>query len=328
MRHIAIVSCLLVFVLGSGSARADDGGVIVVPPYPGTPTTAVTETKTTTQTTNSCPIPICDTCTPCAAAPTPAATPPARRTTRTRRPVKKPPTKVVEGKRGPAGPAGSEGQQGPAGPKGDDGAPGASSISFMVDEPPGKNCPAGGQRVLVGIDADGNGDDTEVTSESYVCNGQDGKDGGNGRDGYSRIQLNLGTRVASIVSAGRPTGWSLAPELGMKFWVSETVEANVGAAWAPGLDRNMVITGTVCRRGLNSRFAGCIGGQYIGWNLEGGRALWHSGLALAIVKVVAVDTRYVDVSLEAGGGVGFDGYDENMQFSYGGTGQLAFTFKF
>jgi len=44
--------------------------------------------------------------------------------------------------------------------------------------------------------------------------------------------------------------------------------------------------------------------------------------------VVPIETKYVDVSLEAGGGVGFDGYDEDMQFAYGFTGQGTVTLKF
>lgn len=245
----------------------------------------------------------------------------------------KTPPKAIEGKPGPQGPAGPEGPQGPQGPKGDDGTDGQNGQASRIKvatEAPGKNCPAGGTHMMIGIDADGqNGlSDGEVETDVYVCNGKAGTDGERGRDGYSRIQIEVGTRFASIFSAGRPTGWSVAPELGMKYWLSPTVELDLGAAWAPGRDRNMVITGQVCRRGINSRIGFCLGGQYLGWNLEGGLALWHSALATAAVKFVPIETRHVDISFEAGGGVGFDGYDEAMQFAYGFTGRGALTVKF
>ena len=245
-----------------------------------------------------------------------------------RKPSKpKSPPKAAEVKQGPAGP------HGPAGPKGDDGERGADGRTTRikaVTEAPGKNCPAGGTHMMIGIDADGlNGlDDAEVESDVYVCNGKAGNDGERGRDGYSRIQIETGVRFASIFSAGRPNGYSVAPELGMKYWLSPTVEFDFGAAWAPGDDRNMVITGQVCRRGIGSSFGFCLGGQYLGWNLEGGLALWHSGLATAALKFVPLETRHVDLSFEAGGGVGFDGYDEDMQFAYGFTGRGALTVKF
>src|SRR5688572_3850453 len=57
--------------------------------------------------------------------------------------------------------------------------------------------------------------------------GLPGKDGERGRDGYSRIQVETGVRVASIFSAGRPNGYSVAPELGIKYWLSQTVELNL-----------------------------------------------------------------------------------------------------
>lgn len=323
MRHIISIACLIVVVvIGSGSARADgDDEDIVVDDFPGGDSSPQ---GTATDKPPAPPAPPA-TC-PCPTA-TPVATPP-RRTRTPRKPVK-PPQKAVEGKPGPRGPAGPAGPQGPAGPKGEDGADGASSVTLVVDEPPGTNCPAGGQRVLVGIDADSDGlAESEATSVSYVCNGVAGKAGGNGRDGYSRVQLNIGVRFASIVSDDRPTGWSVAPEVGIKLWFSQTFEGNFGAAWAPGLDRNMVVTGTVCRRGIGSRFGLCLGGQYIGWSLEGGRALWHSGLGIATLKVVPIETRHFDISLEAGGGIGFDGYDADMQFAYGATGQGTLTLKF
>lgn len=210
------------------------------------------------------------------------------------------------------------------------------------------DCPAGGLALTTR-----NGD--KVIDTKVVCDGRDGApgkpgergakgdkgdaglqgpkglpgtDGERGRDGYSRIQLEFGTRFTSVFSAGRPTGWSVAPEIGMKYWLSPTVEFDLGAAWAPGRDRNMVVTGQVCRRGIGSRIGFCLGGQYIGWNLEGGLALWHTGLATAAVKFVPIETRHVDLSFEAGGGLGFDGYDTDMQFAKNVGGSGKFTIKF
>lgn len=242
----------------------------------------------------------------------------------------KSPHKAPEAKPGEPGPPGP---QGPEGPKGDRGAAGANGLSSLIRvalEPSGKTCPAGGQHLMFGLDDDGDKKlaDGEVDTDVFICNGKAGNDGERGRDGYSRIQIETGVRFASIFSAGRPNGYSVAPELGMKYWLSPTVEFDFGAAWAPGDDRNMVITGQVCRRGIGSSFGFCLGGQYLGWNLEGGLALWHSGLATAALKFVPLETRHVDLSFEAGGGVGFDGYDEDMQFAYGFTGRGALTVKF
>jgi hypothetical protein len=78
------------------------------------------------------------------------------------------------GATGPAGPAGKDGAPGPAGPAGKDGAPGATSLVSIVREPPGANCAAGGQRIDVGIDSNGNQvlDANEVQKTAYVCDGE------------------------------------------------------------------------------------------------------------------------------------------------------------
>ncbi|HJL05441.1 MAG TPA: hypothetical protein RMH85_30350 [Polyangiaceae bacterium LLY-WYZ-15_(1-7)] len=51
----------------------------------------------------------------------------------------------------------------------------AAALVATSDEPAGMNCPSGGQRVDVGIDASGDGvlDAEEVDSTAYVCNGND-----------------------------------------------------------------------------------------------------------------------------------------------------------
>lgn len=76
----------------------------------------------------------------------------------------------LQGPQGPQGPAGPAGATGSAGPKGD---PGQTSLISLVNEPAGGNCAAGGKKVLVGIDSNGNGalDASEATSSAFVCNG-------------------------------------------------------------------------------------------------------------------------------------------------------------
>lgn len=75
---------------------------------------------------------------------------------------------------GPAGPQGEPGLPGEAGPPGLPGATGApGSRVLLTPIPPGGVCAAGGTRVDVGIDANGNGqlDATEVQQTANVCNG-------------------------------------------------------------------------------------------------------------------------------------------------------------
>lgn len=60
------------------------------------------------------------------------------------------------------------------------GAPGAEGISTeTTPEEPGTNCPAGGVRVDIGVDANRDGalDGDETTDTQFVCNGSDGEDG-------------------------------------------------------------------------------------------------------------------------------------------------------
>ena len=160
--------------------------------------------------------------------------------------------------------------------------------------------------------------------------GLPGKPGGMGRpgtDGTTLAQVALGFRAASILTADRPTGYSGAPEVSLEVWLGKTTEVELGVSWAPGGDRNMVITGVICKRGLGKRIGICFGGQYHGWNLEGGLALQHSGLAIVEVKVVPIETKYFDINLTAGVGGGFDGYDDEMQLAAGATGGINFSLK-
>jgi hypothetical protein len=71
------------------------------------------------------------------------------------------------------------GTVGLVGCSGDDGAPmpAANPLTRVVPESAGSNCPAGGQAVQYGIDANGNDqlDSEEVKGSSFVCNGSSSK---------------------------------------------------------------------------------------------------------------------------------------------------------
>jgi hypothetical protein len=65
---------------------------------------------------------------------------------------------------------------GAQGPAGDAGVAGATSLVVSTPELAGSHCAAGGVKLTAGPDTNGNGmlDSDEVTSTSYVCNGQSG----------------------------------------------------------------------------------------------------------------------------------------------------------
>jgi hypothetical protein len=77
---------------------------------------------------------------------------------------------------------GSDGADGADGQDGQDGADGLSALIRTELQSPGAICPAGGIRVLSGVDANRNGqlDAGEETQTSYLCNGEAGQDGGDG----------------------------------------------------------------------------------------------------------------------------------------------------
>lgn len=347
MRHMTMTVCSLMLLAAvQGTALADDMGEIPPPPTGGSCQAKVDECQnalTSCQEDVNDLLPIVATCKGWTLDETKkrleegtlTTTEPAKpkKPAKPKRPkTPKNPPQAVKGDPGPAGPQGPEG---PQGPKGDDGDDGLNMVFDFVEDPKASLCLRGGYRIIAGLDRDRNGkldpQEVERTSECHGMNGRDGKDGRSGRpgrDGNTLIQVGVGARAASIVSAGRPPGWSVAPELQLELWLSPTVEFTLGTAWAAGGDRNMVVTGQLCRRALNKRFGFCAGGQYHGWNLEGNLALWQSVLGIVSVKIVPIETRYVDVSFEAGAGAGGDGYDDEMQFAYGFTAQGTVTLKF
>ncbi len=80
---------------------------------------------------------------------------------------------------------GAAGSSGAAGSAGAAGNAGRTSLVAMTAEAAGANCPAGGTKISVGVDADGNGvlDAPEVSSTGHVCQGAPGAAGANGATG-------------------------------------------------------------------------------------------------------------------------------------------------
>jgi hypothetical protein len=64
-----------------------------------------------------------------------------------------------------------------AGCAGTDGAAGQNSLNRVIPEAAGANCPAGGQAIQFGLDANENStlDDEEVKGSAYACNGESAK---------------------------------------------------------------------------------------------------------------------------------------------------------
>lgn len=95
---------------------------------------------------------------------------------------------------------GSDGADGTDGQDGQDGADGLSALIRTELQSPGAICPAGGIRVLSGVDANRNGqlDAGEETQTSYLCNGEAGQDGGDGFNALlASTQIPSGTQCVS-----------------------------------------------------------------------------------------------------------------------------------
>lgn len=81
-------------------------------------------------------------------------------------------TFICNGATGPVGPNGEPGDPGAPGANGQPGADGLSTLIQVSAEPPGDNCPAGGQRIDAWLDLDRDGElDAELESPSttFVC---------------------------------------------------------------------------------------------------------------------------------------------------------------
>ena len=66
-----------------------------------------------------------------------------------------------------------------------DGVDGLNILVKVEEEPAGSNCVDGGKKVSFGYDTNESGvlDATEVTTSTFICNGEDGQDGEDGNDG-------------------------------------------------------------------------------------------------------------------------------------------------
>ena len=76
------------------------------------------------------------------------------------------------------------------GKEGAEGVDGLNLLVSMETEPTGTNCENGGTKVSFGYDQNGDGilASTEITSNTYVCNGSDGS---NGNDGVANINTEI-----------------------------------------------------------------------------------------------------------------------------------------
>ncbi|MEN9786971.1 MAG: hypothetical protein RLZZ299_2235, partial [Pseudomonadota bacterium] len=81
--------------------------------------------------------------------------------------------------------SGRDGVDGTNGTNGTNGTSAAPLLSTATPEAPGANCPAGGYRIDLGLDINGNGvlDSNEQMTPVYVCDGADGQDGAAGDTG-------------------------------------------------------------------------------------------------------------------------------------------------
>ncbi|MBX3203478.1 MAG: DUF1554 domain-containing protein [Labilithrix sp.] len=80
----------------------------------------------------------------------------------------------AQGAQGQTGAQGAQGQTGAQGAQGETGAQGAAGLNSLItmsEEPSGSNCPTGGKKIDVGVDANRNGvlDPSEIAQTAYVC---------------------------------------------------------------------------------------------------------------------------------------------------------------
>ena len=92
---------------------------------------------------------------------------------------------VCNGAPGANGATGPTGASGASGSNGTNGTNGLTTLVLVTGEPAGVNCPNGGNKILAGLDANGNSvlDANEVSTTAYVCTGANGTNGTNGVNG-------------------------------------------------------------------------------------------------------------------------------------------------
>ena len=88
------------------------------------------------------------------------------------------------------------------GTEGGDGEDGLNILVLTEIEPTGSNCANGGTKVSFGYDNDADGvlSSSEVSTSTYVCNGEDGDDGNDGNDGNAGV-ANINVQVLPLMAS-------------------------------------------------------------------------------------------------------------------------------
>jgi hypothetical protein len=155
------------------------------------------------------------------------------------------------------------------GTAGSSGASGKNSLVSVVAESVGGNCAGGGQKIMSGLDANGNGqlDSGEVSSTGYSCNGSSGVSGAAGQmslvtvtaesngancaAGGRKIQSGLDTNSNSVLDGG---------EVQSTSYVCNGLQGAVGATGAAGANgvsgKNALINNTTESAGGNCSTGG------------------------------------------------------------------------
>jgi hypothetical protein len=105
--------------------------------------------------------------------------------------------------------SGANGAQGAAGANGANGANGAASLFTLNVEAAGSNCTYGGNKMLSGVDTNGDGqlDNGETITTSYICNGAPGAQGAPGAIGETGTSTAWTTVTAAVSSMAANTGY-------------------------------------------------------------------------------------------------------------------------
>ncbi|WP_421765299.1 DUF7151 family protein [Ekhidna sp.] len=156
------------------------------------------------------------------------------------------------------------------GSNGTDGSHGYNTLSNVVTEPSGSNCPNGGILIQLGLDTDSNGalDSDEIVSENYICNGTDGSDGSDGNDGVDGMSSI--TKVTTENPGSNCSNGGLMIEIGLDdvtvdgvlqsdevdftYFVCNGVDGNDGTNGSDGL--NSLIRTTTEEPGVNCTSGG------------------------------------------------------------------------
>lgn len=111
---------------------------------------------------------------------------------------------------------------------------GYNSLINILDEPQGENCAGGGKRIASGLDENRNDilDESEIIENQYVCNGVDGAQGEDGKDGAN---------VCTATDNGDGTK-TLNCNDGSSFTVSDGLDGEDGTSCSVADNRNGTAT--------------------------------------------------------------------------------------